>query len=123
MKYFAEIKGMGKEALESLEDPETNFIVIFNENVPDFLADMCILHSIGNLEEEIKAGDKLIIHNKEFEVTSVGSEANGTLDKLGHCTISFQGTKEAPMPGYISVKGDEVLSAKDLRPGSFIKFL
>lgn len=34
---------MGEEVLEFLEDPETNFIIIFNENVSDFLADVCIL--------------------------------------------------------------------------------
>lgn len=123
MKYFTRIKGLGKDALNFLGDRGTNFIILFNEDVPDAFLDLCVLHSVETLVSDIMPGDKMIINEKGFEVTSVGSEANQTLRGLGHCTISFQGAEESPLPGYISVKGTEPLLPSDLQPGMTIEFI
>ena len=72
MKYYAEITGWGDEAKAFLK--ELNYIILFNDNAPSELAEISILHSIGEMKGDIEVGDTIIIAEKVFEVTAVGDE-------------------------------------------------
>lgn len=125
MKYYTRIQSVGMDALTFLEDPESNFIILFNDNAPPEFADLCVFHTIEELRADIEPGDIILINEKGFEVTAVGFEANRTLRELGHCTLSFKGGKEPERPGCIMaeiLKGEEPLSALDLAPGNTIEF-
>lgn len=119
MKYHAEITGWGSEAKAFLK--ELNYIILFNDNAPDELAEISILHSVSNLNSEIKTGDTFIIADKIFEVTAVGNEAQKTFMELGHATINFAGRDVPDLPGHIMLKGDEPLTEEDIVKGAKIE--
>lgn len=120
MKYSANIIGWGEDALGFLEDEEMNFIIIFNENAPEELREIAILHEISTLHSEVEVGDTFIICDKVFDVTAVGYEAQHTLKELGHCTLSFKGGSVPERPGCIMLEG-EPLKAADIRVGGKIQ--
>ena len=99
MKYCVEITGMGELALDLLGN---DMLIIFNENAPPELAELSILHTQGELFDNVAPGDTLLICDQVYSVVEVGHEANYTLRELGHCSIKFGTGKEA-LPGYIVV--------------------
>ena len=115
MKYCAMITGWGDLALSFLEDPEANFIIIFNNDAPPELAELSVLHTKAPLLEIPQVGDTVIIGEKVFEITAVGEEAKSTLRDLGHCTLSFKGGSEPERPGCIMLSGDEPLTTADIQ--------
>ena len=121
VKYYAEITGWGNDALYFLEDEESNFIILFNNNAPEDLADISVLHTIGKLLLPPAVNDTLIIGNKAFTITAVGDEAIQTLDTLGHCTLVFKGKDEPDRPGCIMLAGDEPLKKEDIVAGATIE--
>ncbi|MCQ2492578.1 MAG: PTS glucitol/sorbitol transporter subunit IIA [Lachnospiraceae bacterium] len=121
MKFRAKITGHGPDAFTFLGDPDTNFIIIFNEDAPDALAELCVLHEITDLHADVVAGDLLIINNVPFTVSAVGSEANATLRGLGHCTLDFKGGPEPERPGCIMLEGEKPLTQDDLKAGALIE--
>ena len=119
MKYYAEITGWGDEAKAFLK--ELNYIILFNDNAPSELAEISILHSIGEMKGDIEVGDTIIIAEKVFEVTAVGDEAHKTIKELGHATINFAGRDVPDLPGHIMLKGDEALTEDDIVKGAKIE--
>lgn len=120
MKYHATITGWGEDALGFLEDADMNFIVIFNDNAPEELKEISILHTIEQLGEDPAVGDTMILCGKTYDITAVGSEAKQTLRQLGHCTLSFKGGSEPERPGCIMLEG-EPFSASDVKVGGTIE--
>ena len=121
LKFFSEITGWGNDALFFLEDPDANFIILFNESAPPELADLSVLHTETKLLLPPEKGDVLIIADKAFTITAVGDEAIHTLRDLGHCTICFKGAPEPDRPGCIMVAGDEPLKETDIQVGATIE--
>lgn len=121
MKYHSKITGWGNDALFFLEDPEANFIIIFNEDAPPELADLSVLHTKAPLLEEPAVGDMMFIAGKMFTITAVGDEAKSTLRDLGHCTLVFKGASEPDRPGCIMLEGDEKLLSSDIKEGATIE--
>lgn len=119
MKYYAEITGWGDEAKAFLK--ELNYIILFNDNAPSELAEISILHSIGEMKGDIEVGDTIIIAEKAFEVTAIGDEAQKTFKELGHATINFAGRDVPDLPGHIMLKGDEALTEDDIVKGAKIE--
>ena len=115
MKYHTMITGWGENALIFLDDPDANFIIIFNDNAPPELADLSVLHTQEELLGIPAKGDTMMICEKVFEITAVGEEAKSTLRTLGHCTLVFKGSDEPDRPGCIMLKGDEPLKASDIK--------
>lgn len=115
MKYHAMITGWGDNALAFLEDPDANFIIIFNDDAPPELADLSVLHTKEELLGIPAKGDTVIICNKVFTITAIGDEAKSTLRTLGHCTLVFKGKDEPDRPGCIMLEGDEPLLASDIQ--------
>ena len=122
MKYHTKVTGWGEDALEFLSE-DMNFIVIFNENAPEELKEISVLHTISQLGEDPAPGDTLILGGKVFDITAVGEEAKHTLRTLGHCTINFNGGNEAERPGMIMVKGDEPFTREDVKIGMEIEII
>lgn len=120
MKYCSTITGWGPDALGFLEDEECNFLILFNENAPEELAEIAVLHTEAELHTDPAPGDTMIICGKVYDVTAVGDEAKETLRALGHCTLSFKGGAEPERPGCIMLEGEK-LTAADLAVGGTIE--
>ena len=114
MKFQVTIVGHGAEALEFLNDSDNSFFILFNENAPEELAEISVLHTISAVYKEPAPGDK------EFKITAVGVEVPYTLRELGHCTVNFGGGEEASLPGCIMLKGSEKVTVEDLQAGTEI---
>ncbi len=122
MKYQSTIVGWGVDALGFLEIEDCNFIVIFNENAPEELVEISILHTIEELSEDPAVGDTVRICGKSFKITAIGTEALHTLRQLGHCTLCFKGGDTPECPGYMMLEGEGITSA-DIVKGGAIEIL
>lgn len=116
MKFETEIIKMGEMVEELLEG---DMLIIFNENIPEDLAEISVLHKGSVLKENVVVGDTIKIGNFEYEITCVGSTANNTLRELGHCTFKFDGSTTPSLPGVINLKGDK-LDITDIAEGDSI---
>ena len=121
MKYYCEITSWGEESLFFLDDPNANFIIIFNDNAPPELASFSVLHTPANYKADPAVGDTMIICDKAFDITAVGDEALHTLRQIGHCTLSFKGGTAPERPGCIMLAGDTPLTAADFKMGATIE--
>ena len=101
IKYDVAITNIGKLARTFLEN--NNSTILLDEGIRPNLADMVIEHSVGELKEDIKKGDHLLMGGLKFTVEKVGDAANQNIREEGHCTIVFNA--EGSMPGQIIVKG------------------
>ena len=117
MKFKVTITGHGPEALGFIEDEGNPFFILFNDDAPDGLSDICVLHTKSEIYEDPEIGDTLKIGSKEFIITAVGYEALHTLKELGHCTLNFTGASEAALPGCLMLLGCEKMKASDIVPG------
>lgn len=100
-KYSVKITAVGNLAQQFLENNSS--FILMNEGIHQNLADMVVSHEVGELSEDIVAGDMLKVGRTEMEVVKVGSAANQNLREEGHCTIVVNA--EGSMPGQIVVKG------------------
>ncbi len=120
MKYNSAITGWGIGALEFLSDKDLNFIIVFNEGAPPELQEIAVLHKPSPVLADLAVGDTVIICEKVFTITAIGSEAPHTLKELGHCTFSFKGGSEPERPGCIMLEGEELTPA-DITLGGMIE--
>ncbi len=121
MKYRATITGFGPEAFEFLsKELDLNFVIIFNEDAPEELAELSILHTKGDLLAVPVAGDIMKLGKNIYTITAVGTEVEQTLSTLGHCTLAFDGAKEAYRPGCIMLDGP-LLTKEDVPAGETIE--
>ena len=121
MKYHTMITGWGELALSFLDDPEANFIILFNNDAPPELAELSILHTKEQLLGIPAPGDIMLIGEKVFTITAVGEEAKSTLRDLGHCTLSFKGGSEPERPGCIMLEGEIPLTKEDIQVETLIE--
>ena len=120
MKFHATITGWGEDALGFLDMEEMNCVIIFNDNAPEELAEISILHTKSDVYEEPVPGDTLFFCGKAYDITAVGTEAKQTLRELGHCTLSFKGGNEPERPGCIMLEGEKLTPA-DIAKGGVIE--
>lgn len=121
MKFSATITGWGEDALGFLAEKDLNFVIIFNDNAPEELKEISILHTPSQVFVEPTPGDTLMFCGKAFDITAVGEEAKYTLRTLGHCTLSFQGGTEPERPGCIMLEGTDPLTPEDVKTGGKIE--
>lgn len=121
MKFYCEVTSWGEESLLFLDDPNANFIIVFNDNAPVELTDFSVLHTPANYNEDPAVGDTMMICDKVFTITAIGDEALHTLKELGHCTFSFKGGDTPERPGCIMLQGDVPLVKDDVKIGSTIE--
>ena len=123
MKFSTTIKSWGSEALDFLppnDSEDNNFIIIINENAPEELLDISILHPAAPLTADPVVGDTVMICGKKFTISAVGFEAPHTLRTLGHCCLNFKGGAEPEMPGCIMLEGNQ-LTVEDVKVGGKIE--
>lgn len=101
--YKSTITGIGELAYELIDG---GMLVVFNDNAPDALKEMSVLHTIEEFNGFVKVDDRVVFGEKEYRVTAVGSEANETLKTMGHCTFCFNGKDSVAIPGQIELAGD-----------------
>ncbi|MBO0455861.1 PTS glucitol/sorbitol transporter subunit IIA [Enterococcus hulanensis] len=97
-------------------------LVLFNEEAPDELKDICILHRFieaPKLETFIK-GAKIRFDYEEYTITKVGNVAFENFSQLGHLSFHFGAGIEDILPGSIGLDRSEV---PQLHPGSVIDFI
>jgi glucitol/sorbitol PTS system EIIA component len=109
MKYSVKVVKLGEMVQEFIEE---KMLIIFNENAPEELAEISVLHTIDALKEDVEVGDTIEIGNIKYEVVAVGWEANKTLRELGHCTLKFKNSNTADLPGVINLRGEELKEIK-----------
>ena len=85
------------------------FLIVFNENAPAALAEMAVLHTIHDVEKDIRVGDTVVFGDHSYKVTAVGDEANHTFKTMGHCSMKFTGLSEVELPGQIELDGGGVV--------------
>ena len=120
MKYCSTITGWGPDALGFLEEEDCNFLILFNEDAPEELAEIAVLHTKAELAADPAPGDTLVLCGQVYDVTAVGDEALHTLRELGHCTLSFKGGSEPERPGCIMLTV-EPLTAAVIQKGGTIE--
>jgi len=112
MEYKTTVTKLGESYGDIFEQ---GMVVVFNENAPEELAELSALHTPAKLPGDVKPGDEVVLGNKRYVVTAVGSEANYTLGKMGHCTFVFTGADKAELDGHIVLEGKGM---PELKPGS-----
>lgn len=105
MDYRTKITEIGALVEELMEQ---NILIVFNDNAPDQLKEIAVLHTIEEFSKDVTIGDVIIFGEKDYVVTAVGEEANHTLRTSGHCTFSFNGSDTVSLPGHIEVTGNSI---------------
>ncbi len=81
-----------------------NTLILFNEDAPEELHDIAVLHTKSEEAVTIEPGDLLLLGDRSYKVTSVGEKANETLQTIGHCTVKADGSNVPQLPGTIHVE-------------------
>ncbi|WP_209123980.1 PTS glucitol/sorbitol transporter subunit IIA [Alkalihalobacillus sp. BA299] len=108
-KYQSLVTEVGSEVELFIEE---KMIVIFNENAPEDLRSIGVIHKEAELLNDVEAGDFLEIDRERFEILFVGNKVNDTLKELGHCTIAFNGEKSSDLPGTMCVEHKQIPEIK-----------
>lgn len=103
MKYEGTVKSVGKLALQFLDT--NRMLILFDENVPASMRDMVVTHAGEKPTQEIRPGDCLTLGRQAYTVAGIGETANRTLRENGHCTLVFDESKTAVLPGQIVLRG------------------
>ncbi|EHD23493.1 MULTISPECIES: PTS glucitol/sorbitol transporter subunit IIA [Brenneria] len=93
---------IGDNAAEALTE---DMMITFREGAPEDIESFCFIHQHGDLHGELRAGDTLMLSDRAYPITAVGSVATQNLRELGHITIRFDGAAEAEFPGSLHVAG------------------
>lgn len=101
IKYDVSITAIGNLAKTFLSN--NNSVILLDEGIRPNLSDMVIEHTPGELKEEIKKGDKLLMGGIKYTIEKVGDAVNENLREEGHCTLVFNA--KGSMPGQILLKG------------------
>ncbi|MDO5328692.1 MAG: PTS glucitol/sorbitol transporter subunit IIA [Coriobacteriia bacterium] len=99
--FSTEVTKMGPEAQRSLDK---KMVILFGSYTPAELKNYCFNISGGTIEGTIEPGMKVVFDDQEYEITLVGSEAQNTLQSIGHCCFKFTGKTEDGMPGTIHLE-------------------
>lgn len=87
-------------------------MIVFDDNAPKELLDISVGHTPAPFDRDVSTGDTVVIGNKQYAVTAVGGEVNSTLRKMGHCTLCFDGSDTAEMPGHLVLRGEGLPEVK-----------
>ena len=105
--FEAKVIQVGPEAQNMIQD--ANMLILFGEEAPGDLAEYCFKIDNKNLLGSILEGGKLVVDNQEYSITAVGNVVEKNLTRLGHITISFDGSKEGSLPGTLHVAADQAV--------------
>lgn len=103
MKFETQIMGIGEQARDFKDE---KILIFFGQCANGGLEDYSVLIKEPEDTVVICPGDVLKIGENSYPVTAVGGKVEETFSGLGHCTVRFDGAKEAALPGTVHVKGD-----------------
>lgn len=103
--YRAKVVGIGGSAMSFLDK---NMVVFFGHQAGPDLAEYSVLID-GSGVCDFESGDRLILGDEQYRITSVGEEANKNLAALGHAVIKFDGKTSAELPGCIHVEAKKIV--------------
>ena len=108
MKYRVTFTAIGDFALQLLQTRGN--LIIFDKDVPYSYENMVVSHTKGTLSDDVKEGDTVVIAERSYKVTHVGSDANANLREHGHVTLHFESedTNEKVQPGEIHLIGADL---------------
>lgn len=95
-------------------------LVLFNEEAPDELKDICILHRfmVPPAPKTFVTGAKVYFDKEEYRITKVGNVAFENFSQLGHLSFHFGAADEDILPGSIGLDRSKV---PQVRQGSLIE--
>jgi len=99
------VTNIGSSAEEFLQE---RMIILFGENAPQELSDICYNIKIVPIYHVIKTGMHLKINDISFLITAIGNVAEENLKNLGHVTINFDGSPAASLSGTIHVEKKDI---------------
>lgn len=100
--FETRITEIGKDAYEMLSN---NVLVLFGNDAPDLLKDICFMHTSKELKENIIAGDCIEIGSEVYNIVCVGKVACTTLSSMGHCSLIFgEVAGSEVLPGSVYLK-------------------
>lgn len=99
---------------------EQGMLIIFGDNAPEELHEICALHSPEITVAGVEPGDVLWLDDASFTILSVGSVANANLAALGHVSFKANGSTDAQLPGDISL---ENVPLPQLHEGSRVRIV
>ncbi len=93
-------------------------LILFDKTAPPELQEISLVHTGGDLIEEIEAGDVVILGNLTYMITAVGEISNRNLRNIGHACLKFDGRKLPELPGDVHLSGYELPFS--LKKGDYI---
>jgi len=107
-KYETTVVDIGEMAKKFFSQ---RIMVLFTKKeMPLEMKDISIMHSGGELAEDVKTGDIVKLGSRTYTVTAVGKNANSNLRLMGHACLKHDGKQIPEMPGDIHLKGNEPLA-------------
>ena len=102
--FSTEVLEVGAEAAEF---STIKMAILFGDEAPSALRPSCFIINVVPVSKRIIPGMILKIDNQEYEITSVGTEVQTNLGRLGHIALSFTGLTEAKLPGTLYLADEE----------------
>ncbi|MBE6939814.1 MAG: PTS sorbitol transporter subunit IIA [Ruminococcaceae bacterium] len=99
------VTGQGASALDFVEE---KLLMLFGDSAGNGVEEYSVRITLPVITRDIAVSDKLHWGDREYRVTAVGDEAMETLRLLGHCTLRFDGSTEAVLPGSIHLEDAEM---------------
>jgi len=96
-------------------------MILFQENVPDELADYCVIHNNHKVMDVVGIGDTLFLGDEEYKIVYVGNQVQKNLTDLGHITLRFNDNCEGEnLEGSLYLE-DKAIAA--VSPGDSIRIV
>lgn len=109
IKYETKINKIGPSVEAFLGE---KMLILFGDNAPAELAEFCLLIDVKDVEDEIKAGDSLLLGERKYNITAVGEAVKENLSSLGHITLKFDGSQTAELPGTLYLEDSKIAEVK-----------
>lgn len=74
-------------------------LVLFSDETDGISPDYCYKINRKPIAGEIEEGMVLYLDQQPYTITAVGSDVKDNLDKYGHITMRFDGSRSAELPG------------------------
>lgn len=116
--YNINVVEVGPDAALMLEE---KMVILFNHTVPEDLKSIAYVHDGGEIKEDIRAGDQMVIDGETFDILFVGGKANETMRDLGHATFHFNGETSSELPGTICLEDKPIPQISENSTISFNK--
>lgn len=104
--YENNVISVGKLASRFKED---KIMLLFGkESINRSIKEYSYLIDKVSAKETIRAGQKMLIGDKEYEITAVGDIAEKNLNEIQHITLKFDGSKTPEFPGTLYLEEKEL---------------